>query len=174
MESEDVESAPAHVKVLKSQPPQKIKKIQHTSKYFKNKSKSRAKMIWVTPNIFARIKFYKLTSGDECVQMNYEKQTVSKSTLNRYNAQTRSKRPKISDTIRLTVSKKQNFLCVMCKPKKRLPSTFDIDHIIPRCEGGKDDISNYQALCNNCHAFKSRTERSKPVVHGIADYFTKL
>ena len=42
----------------------------------------------------------------------------------------------------------------MCK--MLLPPTFEVDHIVELCDGGKDEYSNLQALCPNCHALKTR------------------
>ena len=44
--------------------------------------------------------------------------------------------------------------CHMCK--MLLPPTFEVDHIVELCDGGKDEYSNLQALCPNCHALKTR------------------
>ena len=38
---------------------------------------------------------------------------------------------------------------------------FDIDHIIERSRGGSNERDNLQALCPNCHAYKTRNFRSK-------------
>lgn len=46
-----------------------------------------------------------------------------------------------------------NPLCVMCGR----PST-DVDHIIPKAQGGTDDIENLQALCHECHSRKTAQE----------------
>ena len=42
----------------------------------------------------------------------------------------------------------------MCK--MLLPPTFEVDHIVELCDGGKDEYSNLHALCPNCHALKTR------------------
>ena len=34
---------------------------------------------------------------------------------------------------------------------------YDIDHVIPLCQGGQDDPSNFQAICPACH--RRKTER---------------
>jgi len=36
-------------------------------------------------------------------------------------------------------------------------SCYEIDHIIEHCISHDNSIENLQALCNNCHAFKTRT-----------------
>lgn len=42
-----------------------------------------------------------------------------------------------------------------------LPPTFEVDHIVELRNGGKDEFSNLQALCNNCHAAKTRANTLK-------------
>lgn len=45
-------------------------------------------------------------------------------------------------------------LCVQCGA----PAT-DVDHILPRRQGGSDEKENLQALCHGCHAKKTLRER---------------
>ncbi len=37
---------------------------------------------------------------------------------------------------------------------------LEVDHIIPRNQGGPDDLSNFQALCFRCNAGKRDTDRT--------------
>ncbi|MCT0202896.1 HIT domain-containing protein [Synechococcus sp. CS-603] len=37
---------------------------------------------------------------------------------------------------------------------------MEVDHIIPRNQGGPDDLSNFQALCFRCNAGKRDTDRT--------------
>lgn len=48
-----------------------------------------------------------------------------------------------------TLVKKNN--CKYCKTIDNLT----IDHKIPRCQGGSDDIKNLQCLCERCNSMKS-------------------
>lgn len=44
-------------------------------------------------------------------------------------------------------------VCVRCEGKSGLIN-LEIDHIIPKYQGGWDDITNYQPLCAKCNASK--------------------
>jgi len=68
----------------------------------------------------------------------------------------RGHRP-ISGSIRYKVLKRASGLCEACgvsNTEKKL----EVDHIHPKSLGGKDDISNYQALCYSCNAAKRNTD----------------
>ena len=45
-------------------------------------------------------------------------------------------------------------ICVVCG---RRP-TRDIDHILPKTQGGTDDLTNLQGLCKSCHSRKTARE----------------
>ena len=49
-------------------------------------------------------------------------------------------------------------LCVMCEAKGLTRPANRLDHIIPLIDGGKDDESNYQSLCEPCHKDKTAAE----------------
>ena len=59
-----------------------------------------------------------------------------------------------STTHRIEIAYKSKYRCNMCDIL--LPPTFEVDHIIELCDGGKDEYHNLQALCPNCHAEKTR------------------
>jgi 5-methylcytosine-specific restriction endonuclease McrA len=59
-----------------------------------------------------------------------------------------------STTHRIEIAYKCKYKCNMCDIM--LPSTFEVDHIVELQDGGKDEYSNLQALCCNCHAEKTR------------------
>ncbi|WP_367847019.1 HNH endonuclease [Rhodoferax sp. WC2427] len=52
-------------------------------------------------------------------------------------------------------------LCVACKALGVVMLATQRDHIIPLAEGGADDQSNEQGLCDACHDAKSLTEASR-------------
>jgi 5-methylcytosine-specific restriction endonuclease McrA len=48
----------------------------------------------------------------------------------------------------------QGVSCVKCRSKEKL----EIDHIIPKSIGGKDEMDNFQILCSLCNKRKKNTE----------------
>lgn len=49
-------------------------------------------------------------------------------------------------------------LCVQCERMGRVAEATELDHIIPLIDGGKDDASNMQGLCHDCHERKTSGE----------------
>lgn len=54
-------------------------------------------------------------------------------------------------------------LCEQCEGEGRTTLATQRDHRIPLAEGGADDETNEQALCNACHDAKSEAERLRGV-----------
>ena len=65
----------------------------------------------------------------------------------------KKKRKPISQRIRSLVASKQEWKCNHCK--QLLPPNFEIDHILPVCAGGTNNLEGLQALCRNCHGVKT-------------------
>ena len=68
----------------------------------------------------------------------------------------RGHRP-ISGSIRYEVLSRAKFRCELCG----IPAdekNLEVDHIFPKSLGGKDDITNYQALCYSCNSAKRNTD----------------
>ena len=63
----------------------------------------------------------------------------------------------ISGTIRYEVLKRAKGRCELCGISHELKS-LEVDHITPKSLGGKDNISNYQALCYTCNAQKNNKD----------------
>ena len=42
-------------------------------------------------------------------------------------------------------------------------SRYEVDHAVPLFMGGRNDVSNLQALCVQCHAEKTDTDMSFPL-----------
>lgn len=56
---------------------------------------------------------------------------------------------------------RQNGYCRWCKTLFTEDSFVEVDHIIPRSLGGKDEYKNLQLLHKHCHIEKSRTDGSQ-------------
>ncbi|MRW86791.1 HNH endonuclease [Pseudoduganella sp. FT26W] len=52
-------------------------------------------------------------------------------------------------------------LCAECLRQGRATPATQRDHVIPLAEGGLDDETNEQALCQDCHDEKSERERQR-------------
>jgi 5-methylcytosine-specific restriction protein A len=53
-------------------------------------------------------------------------------------------------------------LCVECEKVGRATAADVVDHAIPLWEGGKDDESNFQSLCQTpCHDAKTSAEATR-------------
>ncbi len=63
------------------------------------------------------------------------------------------------DKLRLVILARDNGLCVPCNTAGRLTPASQVDHIIPKAEGGTDDESNLQSVCVACH--RAKTDREK-------------
>ncbi len=61
--------------------------------------------------------------------------------------------------IRKHILRRDKYLCVMCFKKNILKDAVEVDHIIPKNNGGKDDYDNLQSLCSKCHRTKTYRER---------------
>ena len=57
--------------------------------------------------------------------------------------------------------KRQNGYCTWCKTLFTEDSFVEVDHIIPRSLGGKDEYKNLQLLHKHCHIEKSRIDGSR-------------
>ena len=53
---------------------------------------------------------------------------------------------------------RDNPLCVMCSSAGRVTAASEIDHIQAIVNGGRNEDSNYQALCRECHNKKTRID----------------
>jgi len=59
----------------------------------------------------------------------------------------------ISGTIRYEVFKRAKFHCELCGISAE-EKALEVDHIVPRNNGGSDELSNFQSLCYSCNAMK--------------------
>ena len=61
--------------------------------------------------------------------------------------------------IRISVLRRDDYLCQICLISDRLQVANEVDHILPKAKGGNDDIDNLQSLCKECHKLKTISER---------------
>lgn len=59
--------------------------------------------------------------------------------------------------IRLQVLRRDKYLCQTCLPGRYTEAT-EVDHVIPRAQGGTHELSNLSAICEECHHKKSMRE----------------
>ena len=63
--------------------------------------------------------------------------------------------------LRLLVLARDNYLCQQCKREGRITPGNQADHIIPKSQGGQDEIDNLQTLCTECHMDKTIRESGR-------------
>jgi diadenosine tetraphosphate (Ap4A) HIT family hydrolase len=68
----------------------------------------------------------------------------------------RGHRP-VPGSVRYKVLSAAKFRCELCGVSAD-EKNLEVDHIFPKSLGGKDDITNYQALCYTCNAAKRNTD----------------
>jgi ATP adenylyltransferase len=59
----------------------------------------------------------------------------------------------VSGTLRYEILKAAQFRCELCGVPAD-EKALEVDHIVPRNNGGSDDITNLQALCYSCNSMK--------------------
>ena len=67
--------------------------------------------------------------------------------------------------------KKQKGKCAHCGLFFKDGDLMEIDHIIPKSKGGKEEYKNYQLLHRHCHDEKTRNDRNHSVIHSLSEEF---
>ena len=80
---------------------------------------------------------------------------ISLMLLSRHNERTiqPTKRVSIPDHVKKGLAQIQEYRCMFCGIRRKLPS-FQIDHVIPVVRGGSNETSNLQLLCAPCNQRK--------------------
>ena len=52
-------------------------------------------------------------------------------------------------------------LCQVCLQSKHYRPARQVDHKVPKFEGGTDDDDNLQAICESCHQAKTQAEAQR-------------
>jgi 5-methylcytosine-specific restriction endonuclease McrA len=53
----------------------------------------------------------------------------------------------VARATRRAVLKRDNYRCILCGATRNL----EVHHIVPRAEGGSNDLANLVTLCTACH-----------------------
>jgi len=69
----------------------------------------------------------------------------------------------LSEPVKKQIAFSQHYKCKKCN--EMLPSSYQIDHIIPHSISNDDSKENLVALCSNCHASKTQNERSRIIYY---------
>lgn len=62
----------------------------------------------------------------------------------------------LSESDKKTIACSQRWMCNICNDI--LPSTYEVDHIVPFSISHNDNYENLQAICNTCHSLKTQKE----------------
>lgn len=65
------------------------------------------------------------------------------------------------ERLRAATLERDKHLCQPCLREGRLTPASEVDHIVPKFEGGIDDLKNTQAICSSCHKEKTRDEAAR-------------
>jgi len=63
---------------------------------------------------------------------------------------------RVTERTKKIVAEAQRWACCDCGDL--LPSTYQVDHVVPLWKGGSNDVDNLRAMCPNCHALKTQRE----------------
>ena len=62
--------------------------------------------------------------------------------------------------VRQRVLDRDSHRCAACAGAGRVTPARCVDHIVPKEDGGGDEMMNLQALCQRCHDVKTATEKA--------------
>ncbi|OGB26202.1 MAG: hypothetical protein A3I66_00690 [Burkholderiales bacterium RIFCSPLOWO2_02_FULL_57_36] len=68
--------------------------------------------------------------------------------------------------LRESVLKRDAGLCQPCMELDRVTLAREVDHKIPKAEGGTDEESNLQSICCACHLEKTQAEAKRGIDRG--------
>lgn len=79
----------------------------------------------------------------------------------------------VSETIRALVVAQAGGVCEYCRyPEEFHSGRFAVDHILPRIQGGTEDLSNLALACRNCNERKQdATEAQDPLTEETVSLF---
>lgn len=65
------------------------------------------------------------------------------------------------EKLRARILERDSWLCQACLETDRVTVATQVDHIIPKSQGGSDNEDNLQAICAPCHAEKTLKESGR-------------
>lgn len=69
------------------------------------------------------------------------------------------------DRQRLEILKRDNYICqcTRCKAEGIIRPANEVDHVVPKQEGGTDEDDNLQSINHDCHELKTQAEAARGV-----------
>ena len=69
---------------------------------------------------------------------------------------------RVGDSLRRIVADRANEQCEYCQyPKQFSPSSFEVEHIVPKAAGGLTEHNNLALACSHCNAPQSDTPKTE-------------
>lgn len=69
--------------------------------------------------------------------------------------------------LRWQVMQRDKALCQVCLELNRITSATEVDHIVPKFQGGTDALDNLRAICHACHRDKTQSESGEGRVKSL-------
>ncbi len=67
---------------------------------------------------------------------------------------------RVGDSLRRTVAERANEQCEYCQyPEQFSPSSFEVEHIVPKSAGGLTEHNNLALACSHCNAHKATRQK---------------
>ena len=74
---------------------------------------------------------------------------------------------RIGNPLRRSVASRANERCEYCHyPEQFSPSSFQVEHIVPRSAGGLTELNNLALACSHCNAHKATRENGTDPLTG--------
>jgi 5-methylcytosine-specific restriction endonuclease McrA len=75
---------------------------------------------------------------------------------------------RIGNPLRADVASRANERCEYCQyPEQFSPSSFEVEHIVPRSAGGLTELKNLALACSHCNAHKATRQKGIDPLTGM-------
>ena len=102
-----------------------------------------------------------VNTNDQKALMEYYQKHPTQNNYSKNKKVTKYKRKAIPGALRHEVFKRDGYRCVECGASNK-ETTLHVDHILPVSQGGTNEISNLQTLCQKCNLAKSNRHWKGP------------